>query len=1657
MHLTIRNRTLCYAFSCYNLVKVRVIIFSLLAFTLTVQLQSQQSINFQYTGRVQSWRVPSCVTRVKIEVWGAQGGSSMDCAQPANIQQDGGLGGYTVGELNVGNGQLLYILVGGQGKVGSNYTFDGGFNGGGDGGRYGAGGGGATDIRSILNDLDSRIIVAGGGGGGNTGCPVNTGTGGSGGGATGGDGISLYVWGPGGGGGTAIAGGAAGFTSGGQAGTWGQGGNAGNTGNPQFHISGGGGGWYGGGSAYGAGGGGGSGMSGMMGYDTLENGISQNGIRTGNGIVVITLLEGAECVACQLQCKSKVNISMPANDCYLVISPDQVLSGINSGCTTFGYGLEITYPFGTSRLYGNDVDRSHLGQTLIYTVKDGVNSCWGYITLEDKAPPVAGCNGTQYVSCYQLAKLLDVTSQVIDNCSSKNTATIERLTFTDLGCNNPLAIGRINRTIRTTDSWGNTATCSDTLFIQKDSLQNTLQPDLVTLPCKMICKSINKVADQSDYEEINFSKNPSDKYYPTPELLLQLQHQDTLAGDQPCISPDLRVVPYLFDSVLVWEDGIYHKEWLPVDQYPFKSSFCRITVSYTDKVLDVCPDGSAFKIRRQWRITDWCTDQEKLFIQYIEIIDRDAPALFRENGGVDPRDNRLSYRFFVQPHSCQANVELKELVILDCSPNVKQDFTASYIDISHPGKTIVQQGTLPGKLLLPAISGVFGARCHNIEVSLVDGCLNRFDTIIVVCVVDETPPELLIDGPTRLTVDPATCWSRVYAKDLDNGSRDNCCDVLHFAIADMDSIESARHYVYDAILAQCGVKEYQANKDYYDYYIEDYISSYIFKDYLDLAACQEYRIVVRVWEACGIPRFDPHIWPCSEHQWFLYNAGYPRSHYRADHNLNFGFSQNADYTKFNAPKDCNWRYPLIFCDPLLAPWFAQVGLDDFSPAYIGAGATELCNFDFYWPRLGLKGNSINGSGSGNPPGNTCSRMLWKDGMVRVTVDDKTPPVAENPEDIFWYCDNVSTTQDQKYEFALCEDNLFGEDNAKDYTCLDGNLLPYHEIECVKENDGNLSDAKDPVGSTFGWYGCNSYGLTHEDEHGDPVPCESGPGTWIPVYCRSWLCLDAFDHAGKISPDSAFSRPLFHNGPPGSATAGAGRFLIWDNCTLDTSSLSVQTNSVLDACGNGWLLRTWSVRDNCGNSISVDQKIVTKHRSDFEAVFPPDVYTFCSEVTSLTPDITGKPIILDDECELVGVIYSDEKFDIVSDACYKIVRTWRLIDWCKFNLQVADKNRQPDVVVDDRWVADSIQRPCVYRNIKDNGDGLVSYVQVIKVRDTLAPDLFCRDTTICILDQNCISPAINLVFNGSDACTPSSQLSYRWELDHNPSPSDLLAKKYIKNNIDQKSSGPVTALNIIPAPGKSLVHVMTHDRCGNEDTCSFVLTTLDCKKPTPYCYNGIATLVMSPTGKVDVWANDLDAGSYDNCTLKSKLTFSFGPDKTQTKREFSCLDIPNGKSATITLNVYVWDEAGQFDFCQTYLLLQDGLANTCPDNLTGINVKSRISVPLTDNPATIELPDQLPDINSLNSPHQPSGLSLLQNQPNPFNSNTWIQFRMAEAIPYQLIISDLSGRTVWMRNGNGIRGLNRIEVKGQDLSGLGVFYYTLITAEYKSTKKMILTN
>lgn len=108
--------------------------------------------------------------KYKFEVWGAEGGKILVRSSSNQPPQPAGKGGYSKGVLSINEKTDIFVYIGGSPTPRTDNNLRivyGGFNGG--GGNYAKGtncngGGGATDIRIITDDLFSRIIVAGSGG-----------------------------------------------------------------------------------------------------------------------------------------------------------------------------------------------------------------------------------------------------------------------------------------------------------------------------------------------------------------------------------------------------------------------------------------------------------------------------------------------------------------------------------------------------------------------------------------------------------------------------------------------------------------------------------------------------------------------------------------------------------------------------------------------------------------------------------------------------------------------------------------------------------------------------------------------------------------------------------------------------------------------------------------------------------------------------------------------------------------------------------------------------------------------------------------------------------------------------------------------------------------------------------------------------------------------------------------------------------------------------------------------------------------------------------------------------------------------------------------------------------------------------------------------------
>ena len=140
--------------------------------------------DFRYTGSVEQFIAPVSGT-YRLEAWGAQGGDALENIS-GNQKMDfveGGKGGYSVGNVFLKKGQIVYVVVGGKGKELNNSPngaiAKGGYNGGGAAlsdvttNNQGSGGGATHfainnnlgELKNYNNNQDDVLLVAGGGGG----------------------------------------------------------------------------------------------------------------------------------------------------------------------------------------------------------------------------------------------------------------------------------------------------------------------------------------------------------------------------------------------------------------------------------------------------------------------------------------------------------------------------------------------------------------------------------------------------------------------------------------------------------------------------------------------------------------------------------------------------------------------------------------------------------------------------------------------------------------------------------------------------------------------------------------------------------------------------------------------------------------------------------------------------------------------------------------------------------------------------------------------------------------------------------------------------------------------------------------------------------------------------------------------------------------------------------------------------------------------------------------------------------------------------------------------------------------------------------------------------------------------------------------------------
>ena len=354
----------------------------------------------------------------------------------------------------------------------------------------------------------------------------------------------------------------------------------------------------------------------------------------------------------------------------------------------------------------------------------------------------------------------------------------------------------------------------------------------------------------------------------------------------------------------------------------------------------------------------------------------------------------------------------------------------------------------------------------------------------------------------------------------------------------------------------------------------------------------------------------------------------------------------------------------------------------------------------------------------------------------------------------------------------------------------------------------------------------------------------------------------------------------------------------DNC--DFTVQYFYTNSV-NNCGEGEIIRQFSPIDESGNLGEVCvQTITVNHVSDFVVEFPADINFACGE--EIDTDF-GAPNVFFADCELVAVSFEDAQFDVVEDACFKLMRTYSVINWCifdDFGLNILEETPEntlpggsldPDGDTDGRTFRDGLNA-ANFPNAQP--DGFIQYVQEIKVTDEAAPLLTAPDTLFFGINETICATTVTLPELPTEDCSTEITLTVTSDLG--------------------EGFGPFAGT----APGDYSAIYTATDNCGNARSTAVVFSVADTKAPTPYCTASVAVGLMA-SGMVEVCAPLFDAGSFDNCTAAEDLIFSFDPaDTSAVCMMFNCLNVNDD----INLPVFVIDEAGNFDACLVHIDIQD---------------------------------------------------------------------------------------------------------------------------------------
>lgn len=420
----------------------------------------------------------------------------------------------------------------------------------------------------------------------------------------------------------------------------------------------------------------------------------------------------------------------------------------------------------------------------------------------------------------------------------------------------------------------------------------------------------------------------------------------------------------------------------------------------------------------------------------------------------------------------------------------------------------------------------------------------------------------------------------------------------------------------------------------------------------------------------------------------------------------------------------------------------------------------------------------------------------------------------------------------------------------------------------------------------------------------------------------------------------------------------------------------QSNPV---CKTGQIRRVFTVTKGSTVVTCVQNITVSGYTTPFTVSFPQrggvsewDNCDFTLEDARNASDSRiKKPVANYGQCDIVGENITIDTFLFEDGACKKWRVTYKYINWCTGE-EITSVNGQPLVYY--YTYKDEIAPKLACNDqmfaANPNPNNVNGGCEASVVLEATASDaLVCSDQswikwqgfvdlwangTVDRLGSSFVNKAWNGIWARQDKLI-AGQLNPVWGQLQAQHPNVVLADVvYVTYVAPSAATGGGVKLPAFILDAENISHKVfwkVTDGCGNFDQCENTVMVVDKKAPTPYCVN-VSTAIMQTSPKmVELWAKDFDKGSFDNCTPKEKLYFTFegvAPIASRINEEHYYKKGPNGSvNATVAeylagnaykwnpssrsagkvwtscgdnipVNVSVWDENFNTDYCTVTL-------------------------------------------------------------------------------------------------------------------------------------------